>query len=86
VGWGGEKVSLITTSQLRWEGWGGEGRGKEGRGGEKVSLITTSQLRWDVVKNPLFHLVPCHEMLIIILNCSHIRNIIKYFLNNKIES
>jgi hypothetical protein len=25
-------------------------------------------------------------MLIIILNCSHIRNIIKYFLNNKIKS
>jgi hypothetical protein len=25
-------------------------------------------------------------MLIIILNCSHIRNIIKYFLNNIIES
>jgi hypothetical protein len=37
-------------------------------------------------KNPLFHLVLCHEMLIIVLNCLYIRNIIKYFLNNKIES
>jgi hypothetical protein len=37
-------------------------------------------------KNPLFHLVPCREMLIIIINCSHIRNIIKYFLNDKMEN
>jgi hypothetical protein len=43
-------------------------------------------IRSHKTKNPLFHLVPCHEMVIIILNCSHIRNIIKYFLNNKIES
>jgi hypothetical protein len=32
-------------------------------------------------KNPLFHLLPCHEMLIIVLNCLYIWNIIKYFLN-----
>jgi hypothetical protein len=36
--------------------------------------------------NPLFHLVPCHEMLIIVYNCLYIWNNIKYFLNNKIES
>jgi hypothetical protein len=36
-------------------------------------------------KNPLFHLVPCHEMLIIVLNCLYIWNIIKYFLNIKLK-
>jgi hypothetical protein len=36
-------------------------------------------------KNPLFHLVPCHEMLILVLNCLYISNIIKYFLNIKLE-
>jgi hypothetical protein len=38
------------------------------------------------LKNHFIHLVPCHEMLIIILNCWYIRNIIKYFLNNKIKN
>jgi hypothetical protein len=37
-------------------------------------------------KNPLFHLVSFHEMLITILNCLYIWNNIKYVLNNKIES
>jgi hypothetical protein len=38
------------------------------------------------LKKHFIHLVPCHEMLIIILNCWYIRNIIKYFLNNKIKN
>jgi hypothetical protein len=49
-------------------------------------LYIREKSRSHKTKNLLFHLVPCHEMLMIILNCSHIRNIIKYFLNNKIES
>jgi hypothetical protein len=49
-------------------------------------LYIREKSRSHKTKNPLFHLVPCHELLIIILNCSHIRYIIKYFLNNKIES
>jgi hypothetical protein len=48
-------------------------------------LYIREKSRSHKTKNPLFHLVPCHEMLIIIFNCSHIRNIIMYFLNNKIE-
>jgi hypothetical protein len=52
----------------------------------KRRLYIREKSRSHKTKNPLFHLVPCHEMLIIILNCSHIGNIIKYFLNNKIES
>jgi hypothetical protein len=37
------------------------------------------------LKTHFNYLVPCHEMLIMILNCWYIRNIIKYFLNNNIK-
>jgi hypothetical protein len=43
---------------------------------KRCLLYIREKTRSHKTKNPLFHLVPCHEMLIIILNCLHIRNII----------